>query len=221
MHDIRFIRENPDQFDAALARRGLPASAAALLDMDSRRRALQTDLQEKQARRNDASREIGQIKSQGGDASAVMAEVAELKQSIPALETEEAALAAQITEQLISLPNILDAAVPDGEDEDQNELVREVGDKPGFSFTPRDHVDIGEGLAQMDFGVAAKLSGARFVVLKGQLARLERAWPPLCWMSIHQNMATQKCCRPHWCAPDYDRNRPVTKICRRPVSDHR
>ena len=175
MHDIRFIRENPDQFDAALARRGLPASAAQLLEMDTRRRALQTELQEKQARRNDASREIGQIKSQGGDASAVMAEVAELKQSVPALEAEEAALAAQLTEQLISLPNILDAAVPDGEDEDQNELVRDVGDKPTFSFTPRDHVDIGEGLAQMDFAAAAKLSGARFVVLKGQLARLERA----------------------------------------------
>ena len=175
MHDIRFIRENPEQFDAALARRGLSASAADILELDTRRRAVQTDLQEKQARRNEASREIGQIKAQGGDAGAVMAEVAELKKSVPALEAEEAELAAQITDQLISLPNILDAAVPDGEDEDQNELVRSVGDKPVFDFTPRDHVDIGEGLSQMDFAAAAKLSGARFVVLKGQLARLERA----------------------------------------------
>jgi len=175
MHDIRFIRENPEQFDAALARRGLSAAADDILALDTRRRALQTELQEKQARRNEASREIGQIKSQGGDASAVMAEVADLKQSVPALEAEEAELAAQITDQLISLPNILDAVVPDGEDEDQNELVRTSGDKPEFSFTPRDHVDIGEGLSQMDFGAAAKLSGARFVVLKGQLARLERA----------------------------------------------
>ncbi len=175
MHDIRFIRDNPEQFDAALARRGLAPLAGSILDLDTRRRALQTELQEKQARRNDASREIGQIKSQGGDASAVMAEVAALKQSVPALEAEEAAVAAQIHDQLISLPNILDERVPEGEDEDQNELVREVGNKPDFSFTARDHVDIGEGLSQMDFASAAKLSGARFVVLKGQLARLERA----------------------------------------------
>lgn len=175
MHDIRFIRDNPEQFDAALARRGLAPLAGSILDLDTRRRALQTELQEKQARRNDASREIGQIKSQGGDASAVMAEVAALKQSVPALEAEEAAVAAQIHDQLISLPNILDERVPEGEDEDQNELVREVGNKPDFSFTSRDHVDIGEGLSQMDFASAAKLSGARFVVLKGQLARLERA----------------------------------------------
>ncbi len=175
MHDIRFIRDNPELFDAALARRGLPSVALQICNMDTRRRALQTELQEKQARRNEASREIGHIKAQGGDVSDVMSEVALLKKVVPELEAEEAKLAAEISEQLMGLPNILDQSVPDGEDEDENELIREVGQKPSFNFTPRDHVDLGEGLAEMDFSIAAKLSGARFVVLKGQLARLERA----------------------------------------------
>ena len=175
MHDIRFIRDNPGLFDAALARRGLPAAALLLCDMDTRRRALQTELQENQARRNEASREIGKVKAQGGDASIVMSEVALLKKAVPELEAEEAKLAAEISEQLMGLPNILDECVPDGEDEDENELIKEVGQKPSFDFTPRDHVELGESLAEMDFSIAAKLSGARFVVLKGQLARLERA----------------------------------------------
>lgn len=175
MHDIRFIRENPKQFDVAMARRGLSPIANRILDLDVRRRELQTELQEKQSRRNEASREIGQIKAQGGDAHTVMAEVAELKQTIPVLEKQEGELAEQITNQLMELPNILDAVVPDGENENQNRLIKEVGTKPSFKFNPCDHVDVGEGLAQMDFEVAAKLSGARFVLLKGQLARLERA----------------------------------------------
>ena len=175
MHDIRFIRDNPEQFDAALARRGLPAAAQQICDLDARRRTLQTELQEKQARRNEASREIGQIKAQGGDASEVMSEVALLKKAVPELEAEEAKIAAEISSQLMGLPNILDERVPDGEDEDENELIKVVGQKPSFDFTPRDHVDLGESLAEMDFSIAAKLSGARFVVLKGQLAKLERA----------------------------------------------
>ena len=175
MHDIRFIRDNPEQFDAALARRGLPAAALQICDLDARRRALQTELQEKQARRNEASREIGQIKAQGGDASEVLSEAALLKKAVPELETEEAKIAAEISSQLMGLPNILDERVPDGEDEDENELIKVVGQKPSFDFTPRDHVDLGESLAEMDFSIAAKLSGARFVVLKGQLAKLERA----------------------------------------------
>ena len=175
MHDIRFIRDNPELFDAALARRGLPAASLQICDLDTRRRALQTELQEKLSRRNQVSREIGQIKAQGGDASEVMSEVALLKKVVPELEAEEAKLAAEILDHLMGLPNILDERVPDGEDEDENELIKEVGQKPSFDFTPRDHVDLGEGLAEMDFSIAAKLSGARFVVLKGQLARLERA----------------------------------------------
>ena len=175
MHDIRFIRDNPEQFDAALARRGLPAAALQICNLDTRRRKLQAELQDKQARRNEASREIGQIKAQGGDASEVMSEVALLKKAVPELEAEEAKIAAEISSQLMGLPNILDERVPDGEDEDENELIKVVGQKPSFDFTPRDHVDLGESLAEMDFSIAAKLSGARFVVLKGQLAKLERA----------------------------------------------
>lgn len=175
MHDIRFIRDNPELFDVELARRGLPAAAMQICDMDTRRRTLQTELQEKQARRNEASREIAQIKAQGGDASDVMSEVALLKKAVPELEAEEAKMAAEISDHLMGLPNILDERVPDGEDEDENELIKEIGKKPSFDFAPRDHVDLGESLAEMDFSIAAKLSGARFVVLKGQLARLERA----------------------------------------------
>jgi len=175
MHDIRFIRENPDLFDQAMHRRNMPAVAKHIVELDTRNREIQTQLQAKLSRRNDASREIGKLKATGGDAEALIAEVAELKQSIPLLEAEQASFETQISEQLMSLPNILDRCVPDGVDENENELVREVGTKPEFSFTARDHVDIGEGLGQMDFASAAKLSGARFVVLQGQLARLERA----------------------------------------------
>ncbi len=175
MHDIKFIREHPEIFDLALGRRGIEPLAHEIVALDKTRRDIQSKLQEKQSRRNDASRQIGQIKSQGGDADALMKEVATLKVDIPKLEEQDAELDAKLQEYLISLPNILDDAVPDGADEDENELLREVGSKPSFSFTPKDHVDIGEGLGAMDFPLAAKLSGARFVVLKGQLARLERA----------------------------------------------
>ena len=175
MHDIRAIRENPEQFDKAAQRRGLEPVADTILELDKQRRELQTSLQAKLSRRNEASREIGQKKAAGGDADELLAEVAAIKEEIPALETKEAELEREINTHLISIPNILDDAVPDGADEQDNELLRSVGEKPVFSFTPRDHVDIGEGLGQMDFAAAAKLSGARFVVLQGQLARLERA----------------------------------------------
>ena len=175
MHDIRFIRDNPEQFDAALARRGLDPVAGAILEIDSKRRGLQARLQEMQSRRNQASKEIGALKSQGGDADALIAEVNDIKQQMPEIEAEENTLAAQLDGRLMELPNLLDDAVPAGDDEDDNELVRTHGSIPRFSFTPRDHVEIGEGLGQMDFALGAKVSGARFVVLRYQLARLERA----------------------------------------------
>ena len=175
MHDIKFIRENPEAFDAAMARRGLSAVAAEIGQLDEKRRALQTRAQQLQARRNEASREIGKVKSSGGDAASLMAEMAEIKEQMPTLEADEAVLAEQITAHLIGLPNILDDIVPDGADEEDNQLLRSWGEKPAFDFTPQDHVAIGEGLGQMDFAAGAKLSGARFVVLRGQLARLERA----------------------------------------------
>ena len=175
MHDIRFIREHPDDFDAALARRGLDPLATMILDIDSRRRALQGEVQDLQSRRNQASKEIGMRKGRGEGADELIAEVNDIKTRMPALEAQESGLAADLEAHLLGLPNILDDDVPDGSDESDNRLIREWGEIPSFDFTPQDHVAIGEGLGQMDFAVAAKLAGARFVVLRGQLARLERA----------------------------------------------
>ena len=175
MHDIRFIRDNPELFDAAMARRNIAPVAQDILALDTERRHIQTELQTQQSRRNDVSKEIGKVKGSGGNAEALMAEVADLKHSIPALEAEDARLEQALTSHLMGLPNILENFVPEGTDESDNELLRVVGTPPSFSFTPLDHVALGEGLGQMDFASAAKLSGARFVVLQGQLARLERA----------------------------------------------
>ena len=175
MHDIRFIRENPDAFDAAMARRGLEPQSGSILETDAKRRALQGQIQDMQSRRNIASKEIGMRKGKGEDADDLIAEVNEIKAKMPGLEEEEGALAASLETVLLELPNILDAEVPDGADEDDNALLRSWGNIPSFDFTPQDHVAVGEGLGQMDFATAAKLSGARFVILRGQLARLERA----------------------------------------------
>jgi seryl-tRNA synthetase len=175
MHDIRFIREDPDAFDAAMARRGLEPQSGSILETDAKRRALQGQIQDMQSRRNVASKEIGMRKGKGEDADDLIAEVNEIKAKMPGLEEEEGALAASLETVLLELPNILDAEVPDGADEDDNALLRSWGDIPSFDFTPRDHVAVGEGLGQMDFATAAKLSGSRFVILRGQLARLERA----------------------------------------------
>ena len=175
MHDIRFIRENPDAFDGAMARRGLEPQSGSILETDAKRRALQGQIQDMQSRRNVASKEIGMRKGKGEDTDDLIAEVNEIKSKMPGLEEDEGALAASLETALLELPNILDAEVPDGADEDDNALLRSWGDIPSFDFTPRDHVAVGEGLGQMDFATAAKLSGARFVILRGQLARLERA----------------------------------------------
>jgi seryl-tRNA synthetase len=175
MHDIRFIRDNPTAFDDALARRGIESTAATILDIDAQRRALQAQLQEMQSRRNSASKEIGARKAKGEDADILITEVNDIKKQMPELEAREGELAAQLEGMLLELPNILDNSVPDGADEDDNELIRSWGEIPQFDFTPRDHVAIGEALGQMDFGLGAKVAGARFVVLQGQLAKLERA----------------------------------------------
>ncbi|MCW0180467.1 MAG: serine--tRNA ligase [Zavarzinia sp.] len=172
MHDLKLIRDNPEAFDASLARRGFPASAAAVLDLDLKRRDAQTRLQVMQARRNDASREIGQVKGKGGDASALMAEIATLKSDIQAADEADKALAVEMDGLLSSIPNLPAAEVPEG-GEEANTEIRRWG-------TPRlaegaAHYELGEGLGLMDFEAAARMSGARFVVLKGALARLERA----------------------------------------------
>jgi seryl-tRNA synthetase len=175
MHDLKSIRDNPDGFDLGLARRGLEPRSAGILDLDQRRRAAQTSFQEMQARRNDASKQIGAIKKGGGDATALMDEVAALKERMPAAEEEERALGAEIEAILASLPNLPASDVPEGPDEEHNVELRRWGTPKEFAFTPLDHDAIGAKLGLMDFDGAAKLSGARFVVLKGQLARLQRA----------------------------------------------
>ena len=175
MHDLKWIRENPDAFDAALARRGLDGRAAQVIGQDGQRRAIQTRLQESQAIRNETSKQIGVLKRQGGDAGALMDEMARLKEEIPRLEEQDKALAADIETILVSLPNLPAADVPDGPDEEHNVELRRWGQPRQFDFPPLEHDAIGTKLGLMDFDAAAKLSGARFVVLKGKLARLERA----------------------------------------------
>ena len=175
MHDIRWIRDNPDAFDRGLARRGLAPLSAQILDLDSGNRQITTELQQLQTRRNDASKQIGARKSKGEDAEDLMREVAEIKDRMAELEERQKEAGQAVTAALEGIPNIPADDVPDGEDEDDNVEIRKWGDKPSFDFEVRDHVDIGEGLGLLDFEGAAKLSGSRFVVTKGALARLERA----------------------------------------------
>ena len=174
MHDLRAIRDNPEAFDAGLARRGLDPLSPAILDLDQRRRAVQTSLQEMQARRNEASKLIGAYKKEGRDAQPILDEVAALKERIPAAEEEDKRRGEELDALLAGIPNIPAADVPDGKDEHDNVEVRRVGTPPAIA-TPRQHFELGESLGLMDFEGAAKLSGARFTVLKGGLARLERA----------------------------------------------
>jgi seryl-tRNA synthetase len=179
MHDIKWIRDNPDAFDRALARRGLLPEAKRLIEMDERRRAAIQKAEAALARRNAASREIGAAKKSNEEAAAqaLMAEVARLKAEIPALEAEEKKLSKALDDALAQIPNVPLPApeVPDGEDPSGNVEHHRFGAKPECGFAPQQHFDLGEALGQMDFETAAKLSGARFVVLKGSLARLERA----------------------------------------------
>ncbi|MBV1688668.1 serine--tRNA ligase [Novosphingobium sp. G106] len=176
MHDIRLIRENPEAFDAGLARRGLEPLAQALLALDAQRRAVATRMQEAQNRRNEASKAIGAAKAQKRDeeAAALMTEVAELKQTLPALEEEERALDARQRDELSRLPQIPVAEVPDGEDEAGNVEVSRWGTLRSFDFAPKEHADLGPALG-LDFETGAAISGARFTFLRGQMARLARA----------------------------------------------
>src|SRR6202035_5695129 len=177
MHDIRWIRDNPDAFDAALARRGLAPESKRLLATDERRRAVIGRLEHAQARRNSASKEIGEAKKKKDEAASarLMAEVAELKAAIPALEAQERAASAELDKALAEIPNLPLAEVPDGTDEHGNVEHHRFGAKHDYAFAPKQHFDLGEALGFMDFETAAKLSGARFVVLKKGLARLQRA----------------------------------------------
>jgi len=174
MLDIKWIRENGAAFDAGLARRGLPPQSPAVLEKDSRRRAALTATQELQQRRNEASKKIGQAKAKGEDSAPILAEVAELKHKLQAMEETEKRVGEELDSLLAIIPNIPAPDVPDGRDESANKVLRSIGEKPKFDFAPKEHFDVGAPLG-MDFERAAKLSGARFVVLKGALARMERA----------------------------------------------
>src|SRR5580700_9870007 len=177
MHDIRFIRDNPDAFDKALARRWLPPQAQRLIALDEQRRAKILALETAQARRNAASKEIGEAKRSKNEekAAGLFAEVSMLKDSIPKMEAEEKEASKALDEALAQIPNLPLPEVPDGKDERDNVEHHRFGAKREYAFTPKQHFELGEALGQMDFETAAKLSGARFVVLKKGLARLERA----------------------------------------------
>lgn len=177
MHDIRFIRDNPQAFDAGLGRRGLSAMSKEILALDQAWRDATTRLQEIQTLRNDASKKIGQAKAQKNEAEAqrLMAEVARLKDEAPAMELRVRESEEALNELLSTIPNLPAADVPDGPDETANKEVRRTGTPRAMNFAAKQHFDLGEALKLMDFEAAAKMSGARFVLLRGQLARLERA----------------------------------------------
>ncbi|MBX9842805.1 MAG: serine--tRNA ligase [Xanthobacteraceae bacterium] len=183
MHDIRFIRENPAEYDRALNRRPLDADSKKLftsqnlLAIDERRRAAIQKFEQAQARRNAASKEIGQAKAKKDEATAqkLMAEVNELKITLPAFDAEAKAAEDELNDVLATIPNLPLAEVPDGADEHGNVEHHKAGVKRDYAFKPKQHFELGEALGMMDFETAAKLSGARFVVLKGALARMERA----------------------------------------------
>src|SRR5262247_3522405 len=177
MYDIKWIREHPDAFDRGLKRRGLEPLSKKLGALDEKRRAAITRFEQAQARRNAASKEVGDAKKAKDEAKAskLMAEVADLKTSLPAMEEEQNTLATALNRELSQIPNMPFDDVPDGADANGNIEHHAFGKKPDYGFKPKQHFDLGEALGQMDFELATKLSGARFVVLQKGLARLERA----------------------------------------------
>jgi seryl-tRNA synthetase len=175
MHDIKFIRENPTAFDAGLRKRNLAPLSAELLEVDRRRRAAISESENIQARRKALSQQIGIAKRKGEPADALMAEVTALEESLKKGEALAAEFDAELTRRLEVLPNLPFDDVPDGTDETGNVEIRRVGSQRNFAFPPKDHVALGEATGEMDFAAASRMSGARFVVLKGRLAKLERA----------------------------------------------
>jgi seryl-tRNA synthetase len=175
MHDIRAIRTGPAAFDAAMARRGLGPQSEAIQELDASRRATLALLQEKQAKRNELSRDIGRAKREGDETEALEAQSVTLRVEMDLLQSQADDLDARIKAVLEALPNILDPEVPDGVDEDSNVVLKSWGEPSRFDFNSRQHFELGEGLRLMDFAGAAKLAGARFTVLRGALARMERA----------------------------------------------
>jgi seryl-tRNA synthetase len=175
MHDIVWIRENPEAFDAACAKRGLEAQSSEILALDHSVRQAKTSIQELQQRRNELSKQIGQAKAKGEDADAAMAEVAGLKDEMTGLEERETSIGQVLNDLLAGIPNCVDDEAPEGLDEADNVEIRRWGEPTTFAFQPKDHSDLGTDLGLMDFDLGAELSGSRFVVLMGALARLEKA----------------------------------------------
>ena len=174
MLDVKLIRDDPAAYDAGRAKRGLEPLAGELIVLDDRRRDLQTRLQERQTRRNEASKAIGQAKGRGEDAEALLAEMSGLKEAVQRLEDDERTAGQALDELLGAQPNFPEGSVPAGVDEADAVELRRHGEPRRFDFEPKDHVAIGETLGAMDFEAAARMSGARFVVLTGALSRLER-----------------------------------------------
>jgi len=175
MHDIRLIRENPAQFDIGLSKRGLPPSSAEILDIDKRRRAAITESEGIQAKRKQLSQQIGMARRKGENTSVLMTQVESLDKSFKESEAQATKLDAELTRLLSGLPNLPADDVPYGADESDNREVARFGNHRNFAFPPSDHVALGEAIEGMDFAQAAKVSGSRFVYLKGHVARLERA----------------------------------------------
>ncbi|MCK5296376.1 MAG: serine--tRNA ligase [Alphaproteobacteria bacterium] len=175
MFDVKWIRENPEVFDKGMKRRGLEPLSEQIIDLDIRHRTALTDLQEMQKRRNELSKKISFLKKEGEDAEIQIHEVGAIKRSMSETEEIVSTLSDEIEDLLIEIPNTPDEDVPDGEDEEDNVEVRKVGEPKTFDFKPKLHDELGVSLGLMDFENAAKISGSRFVILKGALARLEKA----------------------------------------------
>lgn len=175
MYDIKWIRDNPEAFDNGLKRRGFKPYADEVLALDKKYRAVQTDLQEMQSRRNELSRQVAEVKKNGGDADVLMHEVGALKRSMADADEEVGHICEQINKILETLPNQPADDIPDGLDDTTNREIRRWGEPRKFDFKPLEHDELGTKLGMMDFEQAAKVSGARFVYLRGDLARLERA----------------------------------------------
>lgn len=176
MHDLKFIRENPEAFDAALARRGADGQSSAILALDEKRRALQTELQAMLARRNEASKAIGAAMGKGDTAAAdaLKAEVAQLKEKLPEMEEQERVLAGELDDIVAALVNLPADDVPEGAGEDENVELLRWGNIRNFGFDPKDHADLGPPLG-LDFETGVALSGSRFTFMRGQMAQLNRA----------------------------------------------
>ena len=175
MHDIKFIRNNPQQFQLLMEKRGLKIELKEIIELDTLIRAHQTEIQEIQEKRNNTSKQIGKLVSQGHDITELQKNVSSFKSELTELDEKIKNSSNKLKALLITFPNYLEDDVPLGKDENQNELIKNWGEIPKFHYHPLDHVDLGEKLKGLDFKTGVKISGSRFVLLRGKIALLERA----------------------------------------------